>query len=403
MRRSGIVLAVVAAGCLEPTAPRTAEVAAVRVTLGTAGREVDTVQVRGTTPIDAVGLTAGGVSVGPVTFTYASSDTTVAVVTSLGTVQGIAPGAATITARAPNGREGAARVVVIPSTIAYEVRVGASPGAIAFSTDYARAYVLIAPDSLAVIDALRFTRIGAARVGLPGWRVAATTGAIYVTHPDADSVSVLAPSTNRVVARLFVGAGPRGAVASVDRAFIAASDNHTIAVLDGTAIVGRLAVGGEPHDLAITRDGRRLVATVGRDDGWYLMTIDATSLDTLGSVRLDGVPTGVAVSPDGRRAFALYEDQRIGAFVEAPGAPGRLASAGELRAGDGAGGIAAKQGGDPFVIVSGAPLVIFHGGAIDVVNEVADGGDGFVAVRPDGIFAFVSVPGAGVVRVVAAE
>ena len=74
--------------CLDPIAPGTMEIGMVRVTIGSRGAELDTIQVRATTRVQAVALALEGYDVGVTNFRYASSDTLVATVDSLGTVRG---------------------------------------------------------------------------------------------------------------------------------------------------------------------------------------------------------------------------------------------------------------------------------------------------------------------------
>ena len=177
-------------GCLSPADPSSGDVAAVRVTIGDGGFAADTVQVRATTRVHAAAIAPAGYDLGLTGFTYTSSNSGVASVDENGTVRGVAPGSATITATAPKGGKSASvAVLVVPSTIAYTINVGGSPGSIAFSTDYTRAYVATATDSLVVIDALGFFRTNVAPIGASASSIAATSGEIYITHASLDSVT----------------------------------------------------------------------------------------------------------------------------------------------------------------------------------------------------------------------
>src|SRR5512143_889982 len=84
------------AGCLAPMDPASTDIAAVHATIGDAGFAADTIQVRATTRVHAAALAPAGYDLGVAGFTYASSNTSVAVVDENGTVRGIAPGSATI-------------------------------------------------------------------------------------------------------------------------------------------------------------------------------------------------------------------------------------------------------------------------------------------------------------------
>ena len=115
-----------------------------------------------------------------------------AVVDSLGTVRGMTPGTAVITARTPSGKEGSATIVVIPSTIAYHITIGGPPEALAFSVDATRLYVPVRPDSLAVIDALGQLRVATVSLGAGANRAAATTTHVIAFEAGASSAAATA-------------------------------------------------------------------------------------------------------------------------------------------------------------------------------------------------------------------
>src|SRR5688500_7821334 len=137
-------LAVLAAvsGCLDPVDPGDAAVAMVQVTFdGT--NAADTIQVREMTRAHAAAVAEQGYNLGRTDFIFSSSNEAVAVVEPTGVVRAIAPGEAVIRATLRGGIVGEGRVVVVPSTVAYTIPVGAEPGAMAFSPDYTRLYVSI--------------------------------------------------------------------------------------------------------------------------------------------------------------------------------------------------------------------------------------------------------------------
>src|SRR3989337_1987136 len=133
-------------------------------------------------PARAAAIGSRGYDVGRTDFRYSSSNEAVAVVDAAGVVRGVSPGTVTVRATLPDGTTGEGSVVVVPSTVEYTIPVGRSPGAMAFSPDYTRLYVTIAPDSLAIVDALGYFRLSALRLGFSGSGVAATAEGVYVTH-----------------------------------------------------------------------------------------------------------------------------------------------------------------------------------------------------------------------------
>ena len=385
-------------GCLDPVDPGDAAVAMVQVTFdGT--NTADTIQVRETTRAHAAAVAEQGYDLGRTDFTFSSSNDAVAIVEPTGVVRAVAPGEALIRATLRGGIVGEGRVVVVPSTVAYTIPVGAAPGAMGFSPDYTRLYVVIAPDSLAIVDALGYFRLSAVRLGLAGASVAATGDAVYVTHPQSDSVTIISTSTTAATRRIFVGRSPEGAAATPDRAFIAVGGERRIAVLGGDAIVGSIGVAGTPRAVAVARDGRRLFATVNRDGAWRLVVAAPASGDTIHSAPLSSEPLTVATDLSGSRVYVLLPNEsRIAVFAE--GASGEYTVAGSVPVGAGATGVSSRLIGEPLVVASGQPLRIFDGATLATSEEIAGVGNGSVAVRPDGVFAFVADVAAGVLRVI---
>ena len=381
--------------CLEPLDPSSVPVATVIVRIG-ANRSLDTIQVRHTARVRASAYSRDGFDTGLTTFTYSSSDETIARVDGNGTVQGVGPGTATITATAPGGQHGSVTVVVRPTVIAYTLDAAQSPGAIAFSTDYTRAFVAVRPDSVVVFDALGFFRIGAVALGYEPYRLAATASRLYATHPDVDSVTVVNTATGTKTGTIWVGAGPTGAAAAGDIAYIAARFDRKVVIINAGALTLGIPVNGEPHELAVSIDGQRLFASVDRGTSWVLMAMDPTFPDTLGSVHLPARPTALATNRDGSRVYALIGTQ---VYVFTSTGTGYTA-AGTVTASPNAGGIAASPSGNPYVVVSGDEAVIFNGETLEVLERIPEAGRGFVRVRPDGLFAFISSPTANVVHVV---
>jgi DNA-binding beta-propeller fold protein YncE len=394
------LVALLATACLSPVDPGDTEIAAVRVTVGVDGLATDTIQVRGTTRVRAAAIAREGYDVGVTDFTYESSDTAIAVVDERGTVRGIAPGTATITATR-DGLAGEAEVVVVPSTIAYTIPVGSRPGAIAFSADYTRAYVTVGGDSLAIVQALDFYRVRTLGIGLPTGQVAATASRVYVTHPDVDSVSVLEAATGELAGRIWVGAGPDAVVASGTRAFVAARYDRKVVIVDGASANLGIPVGGEPTALALSRGGERLFATVRTEAGSRLVAIAPAYPDTIGSIALPAEPLAVATDGSGARVWVLVGGAapRVLAFTVSDA--GEIAAAGETAAGSGARGLAAAQGALSWIVASGDPALVTSGASLGDGEWLEGAGTGAVAIRPDGLFAFVLDPASGTVRVIA--
>ena len=397
VRSTQLLLLLFLAGCLEPLDPSSVPVAKVIAKVG-ANKSVDTIQVRHTARVYATAYARDGYDVGLTTFTYRTSDPAVATVNETGTVQGIAPGEATITATAPQGQSGSVKIVVRPSVIAYTLGAPLEPGAIAFSTDYTRAFVAIKPDSIAVFDALGFFRISSVYLGYVPARIAATSSRLYATHPEVDSVSVVNTASSTKEATIWVGAGPQGIAAAGNRAFIATQFDNKVVIVDNGVLGLGIPVGGQPHELAASIDGKRVFASVDRGaDGWALVAMDPTFPDTIGSLPLAGEPKALATDRDGARVYVLI-GSTVYVFATTPA--GSYVAAGSVAVSTNAGGIAASASGNPYVVVSGDETVIFDGETLAILERIPDAGRGFVRVRPDGLFAFISSPEGNVVHVV---
>lgn len=385
--------------CLDPVDPGAAPVATIEVMFDGTNRK-DTINVRGTTRARAIAVAEAGYDLGRTDFTFTSSNEAVAVVEPTGVVRAVSPGTALIRATLPGGVVGEGEVVVIPSTVEYTIPVGRTPGAMAFTPDYTRLYVTIDADSLAIVDALNYNRQSAIGLGLPGVGVAATSENVYVTHPASDSVSVVSTATNTVTRRIFVGDDPAGAAATAERAFIAVRGDRRIAVVEGMQVARTIGLAGAPRDIAVARDGRRVFATMDVGGGvWRLAIANPAAGDTIHSVALSSEPGAISTDLSGTRVFVLLPGEgRAAVFTE--GGDGRFTPTGSIAVGSGATGISARLVNTPLVVVSGAPVTIFDGGTVALSEQVADVGTGQVAVRPDGVFAFIANVTAGVIQVI---
>ena len=400
MRVRQLLLAtlVAAAGCLSPVDASSVRIAAVRVTVGTAQRAVDTIRVRRTTRVTATAFASQGYDLGLTSFSYSSSNTAVATVDQNGIVRGVAPGSAVITATAPQGKSGQVSVVVLTTTVEFTIPLGSAPGDIAFSQDYARAYVTAAGDSLDILDAFSFFRLRSIPLGLPAGHVAATGDAVFVSNPGADSVTVVSVASNTIVRRIAVAGAPDAIVASSTRAFVGPRNGTRIVALTATGTAGTIALSGSPRQLAIARTGNLLFATIVNGTTWRLASANSATLVALQSVALPGPALALTTNADGSRVYVLLATGEVRAFTAT--AAGVLAAVGSTTAGSGATSIAARVAGPPDVVVSGEPVFILDGRTLATLDRIAGAGTGTVAIRPDGLFAFIAAPDRRTINVV---
>lgn len=389
------------AGCLTPIDAGSVPIGAVRVTLGDRGLALDTIAIRRTVRAKAVAVAREGYELPVTSFRYGSSNSAVAVVDSLGIVLGVAPGTATITAIAPDGTQGTATVVVVPSTVDYAIDVGGAPGDIAFSPDYTKAYVAVARGSVAFLDALGFFRTSTLPLGDEIGGLAATASMLYVTHPAANAVSIVATATHHVEARLSLGGTPTAAVARGTRAWITQRTGHAIAVIDGTQVGTSFSVLGDPTQIALSDDGARLYVAVLDNGVWNLVVIDAATGVQQGRLGLPGEPVAISVGDTMEGAERVYATiPSTTTLLELSITRGQPTLERRVAISETAGGVAARGGSSPLLVVSGEPLGIYDGTTLKLVDTIPGGGTGRIAIRPDGLFVFVGGGAAGVVRVI---
>lgn len=141
----------------------------------------------------------------------------------------------------------------------------------------------------------------------PSKPVLALTG--YVTNTASNDITVFDKRLRQVVGAIVTGRGPKGMV--LDRrarqAYAALSAEDAIEVIDvkATSVVSRIPLntGDEPQELALTPDGRTLIATNAGSD--TVSFIDPSSLTELSRVQVGEGPTAILLDPAGRRAYVL--------------------------------------------------------------------------------------------------
>lgn len=395
------VLCTTVAGCLTPIDPNSVPIGAVRVTLGDRALGVDTIAVRHTVRVNAVAIAREGYELPISSFRFATSNATIAQVDSLGVVLGIAPGTATITAAAPDGTQGTATVVVVPTTVDYSIDVGDAPGDIAFSPDYTKAYVPVSGGSIAFLDALGFFRTSVLPLGDDVGGLAATAELLYATHPSANAVSIVAAATHEVTARVALTGSPSAVVARGTRAWVAERTGDAIAVFDGTRVTTTFSVAGEPTQLALSDDGGRLYVAVHDAGVWRLEVFDAASGAQQGSVTVSGEPAAITVATNADGAEHVYAIVPTAMnLLDLSAANGQLTIARTASIPQSAGGVAVRGGASPLIVVSGSPLGMYDGTTLALVDSIEGGGAGRAAIRPDGLFVFVADSASGTVRVI---
>lgn len=126
---------------------------------------------------------------------------------------------------------------------------------------------------------------------------------VYVTNRTANTVSVIDAAAGKVVAEVRVGRGPAGVAVSPDGKWVYAANtwDHTVSVIDaaGRRVAATIKVGFEPTGLAVSPDGRRVYTAnyISND----VSVIDTASRKLIASIPVGRAPTYLALTGDGRK------------------------------------------------------------------------------------------------------
>jgi YVTN family beta-propeller protein len=173
------------------------------------------------------------------------------------------------------------------------------------------------------------------------------------------------------------------------KAYVADSGDGTVAVIDtGTnAVVGTIAVGGEPVDVAISPNGTR--AYVADEGTGTVAVIDTANNSQVGAIPVGLAPRGIAVSPDGHRVYVSNSGDDTVSVIDtglnaAVGAP--------IPVGEEPEGVAISPDGTrAFVAQRGGNVSVIDTSTNAVVNSVPDAlGPARIAIGPRGSRAFVT-------------
>jgi YVTN family beta-propeller protein len=294
------------------------------------------------------------------TFTWASSDPSVATVDATGLVTSIADGEATITASAAE-LSGSASVTVAQAVthlafaaapngwlgrpLAPPVRVefrDANNRRVLSSTSYAVVSLRSNPTAAtlqgtrlqnAVAGAVVFPDLSLDKLGT-GYTLEATSDTLsvesepfHVTRPSVwvgsyltDTLAVISTTSNSVVADLTSVRIPSGVAITPDGlfAYVSSITDSTVTVIETitNGVVATVKVGAVPYWPTISPDGRR--AYVGNYASNTLSVIDTETRTVVATVTPGVGPLDVAVTPDGSLAYvADYGGAAVSAIATA--------------------------------------------------------------------------------------
>jgi YVTN family beta-propeller protein len=138
----------------------------------------------------------------------------------------------------------------------------------------------------------------------------------YISESGGSTVAVFDAASNRVVATIPVGRGPRGVAVNLQgtRAYVGNSGDSTLSVIDTAAnrVIATLGGIAAPEGIAVNRAGTRVYVTNGAafPSTAAVTVIDAGSNTVIASIPVGVTPTGLALSPDGKRLYVANANSR---------------------------------------------------------------------------------------------
>jgi YVTN family beta-propeller protein len=130
---------------------------------------------------------------------------------------------------------------------------------------------------------------------------------IIQTNSASDLVSIIDPSTNKVVGEIKGIEVNHGAAVAPDasRIYISNEADSTLDVVDAKTlhVTHKIKLSGHPNNIGIGKDGRRVYVSIAVAPG-AVDVIDTASLQKIKSIRNDGPVHNTYVTPDGKYVVA---------------------------------------------------------------------------------------------------
>lgn len=137
--------------------------------------------------------------------------------------------------------------------------------------------------------------------------LAAGTVRVYVTNHAGTTISVVDPSTNKVVQELKDIEVPEAVQVSPDgsRVYISQAPENIVTVLDRATgkLIKRVPISGHANDMAVTHDGKLILVCISEVPG-ALDVIDANSLEKIKSIPTESRLHDIVLTRDGKYAVA---------------------------------------------------------------------------------------------------
>jgi YVTN family beta-propeller protein len=141
--------------------------------------------------------------------------------------------------------------------------------------------------------------------------VSPESGDAYVTNGASDSVSVIDPNSDTVVATIPVGNDPEGVAVSpagpeAGDIYVTNFDDGTVSVIDPNTdtVIDTVTVGTDPNAVAVSSESADVYVTNGGSDS--VSVIDPNTDTVIDTVTVGTDPNGVAISSAGPEAGDIY-------------------------------------------------------------------------------------------------
>lgn len=238
----------------------------------------------------------------------------------------------------------------------------------------------------------------------------------YVMDGSAGSVWRIDTSSNAIIKTIVVGGYPWGVAFSPvgGRAYVTIKDDpigtrqrHRVAVINtfDDVIMATFAVENWPLGVAVSTNGRRLYVLAFQQEGYIddpglIHVVDTYDFAIITTIRVNGcLLWGVAVDPDGNRAYLTRSGRESGVLVLDLH---RNVIVNSIKVGSRPTGIACSPDGRIYVANSGSQSVsVIHGDRNEVVDTVSVGQDPIgLAVSPLGHYVYVTNSGSDSVSVI---
>ncbi len=141
---------------------------------------------------------------------------------------------------------------------------------------------------------------------------------LYVTCSASDSVAVVDPAAQKMIAEIPAGRMPEDVTFSPDgrRAFVTNMFDDTLSVIDVATrkVTHTVSVGDEPHGVLTDAAGKLLyVLNTASDD---ISVLDAGTLEWIKNLAASRRPWSLALSPDGKSIYVTHTLSRLAPYRE---------------------------------------------------------------------------------------